>query len=66
MEIKIKIKQTRKSKDMSLLELSKITKVSKSHLNYIERGLKEPTLSVLIKIAVALEVDERELYEVIF
>ena len=51
---------------MSLLEIAQIAHISKSHLNYIERGMKEPTLSVLIKIAKALEVDERELYEVIF
>lgn len=49
---------------MTLLELSEKTGISKSHLNYIERGIKEPTLSVLVKIAIALEVNESELYEV--
>lgn len=66
MEIKIKIKEIRENRNMSLLEIAQIAHISKSHLNYIERGMKEPTLSVLIKIAKALEVDERELYEVIF
>lgn len=62
--MKIKIKEIRENKNMTLLELSKKTGISKSHLNYIERGIKEPTLSVLVKIAIALEVNESELYEV--
>jgi len=61
--MKIKIKEIRENKNMTLLELSEKTGVSKSHLNYIERGIKEPTLTMLIKIALALEVDEKELYE---
>ncbi len=62
--MKIKIKEIRENKNMTLLELSEKTGISKSHLNYIERGIKEPTLSVLVKIASALEVHESELYEV--
>lgn len=62
--MKIKIKEIRENKNMTLLELSEKTGISKSHLNYIERGIKEPTLSVLVKIALALEVDEKDLYEV--
>ena len=66
MIIKFKIKEIRENKGISLNQLSEMSGVSSTHINDIERGLKEPTLSVLIKIAVALEVDEREVYEVIF
>lgn len=50
---------------MSLEELSAKSGISKSHLNYLERGEKEPSLSVVIRIALALNIDEKELYEVI-
>jgi len=66
MVIKFKIKEIRESKGISLNQLSEMSGVSGTHINDIERGEKEPTLSVLIKIAVALDVDERQLYEVIF
>lgn len=64
MKIKIKIREIRENKNMGLLELAQKANISKSHLSDIERGIKEPTLSVLVKIASALEVDESELYEV--
>lgn len=49
---------------MSLTKLSELTHISKSHLSNIERGEKEPTLSILIRIALALKVDEKELYKI--
>ena len=63
MKIKIKIRDIRKRKNITLRELAEKTNISKSHLNYIEREIKEPTLSILVKIAIALEVDEKDLYE---
>lgn len=64
MKIKIKIRDIRKRKNITLRELAEKTNISKSHLNYIEREIKEPTLSILIRVALALEVHESELYEV--
>ena len=66
MHIEIKIREVRESKDMSLNELSKITNISKSHLSNIERGEKEPSISILIRIALALKVDEKELYKIYY
>lgn len=54
MHIEIQIREIRKSKNISLTELSKLTNISKSHLSNIERGEKEPSISVLIRIALAL------------
>lgn len=65
MYIKIKLKEVREKNNLSLEELSKKTGISKSHLNYIERGEKEPSLSMIIRIAVALNIDEKELYKVV-
>lgn len=64
MKIKIKIREIRENKNMGLLELAQKANISKSHLSDIEREIKEPTLSILIRIAIALEVHESELYEV--
>ena len=65
MRIKFLLKKIRTERKMSLEELSAKSGISKSHLNYLERGEKEPSLSVVIRIALALNIDEKELYEVI-
>ncbi len=64
MHIEIKLREIRKSRHISLDKLSELTHISKSHLSNIERGEKEPTLSILIRIALALKIDEKELYKV--
>jgi transcriptional regulator with XRE-family HTH domain len=64
MHIEYKIREVRRSKNITLQKLSEMTKISKSHLCNIERGEKEPTLSILIRIALALKVDEKELYKI--
>lgn len=64
MQIIIKLREVRERYNISLRELAKLTGISKSHLNYIEKGEREPSLSTIIRIAVALNIDEKELYEV--
>ena len=64
MQIIIKLREVRERYNISLRELAKLTRISKSHLNYIEKGEREPSLSTIIRIAVALNIDEKELYEV--
>lgn len=65
MYIIIKLKEIREQKNLSLGDLAKKTGISKSHLNYIEKGEKEPSLSMIIRIAIALNIDEKELYKVV-
>lgn len=65
MHVKILLKKIREERNMTLDQLSKKTGVSASHLNYIEKEEKEPSLSIIIRIALALDIDEKELYEVI-
>lgn len=64
MKVKILLKQIRKERKLTLEELSKITNISKSHLNYIERGERKVTIDVLCQIAKSLNIDEKNLYEV--
>lgn len=66
MRVEIKIREVRESKNISLSDLSRLTNISKSHLSNIERGEKEPSISILIRIALALKVDEKELYKIYY
>ncbi|MGZ4331949.1 MAG: helix-turn-helix domain-containing protein [Solirubrobacteraceae bacterium] len=48
------LRAQRRAADLSLRELSQRTKVSNAYLRQLERGLHEPSLSVLRAIATAL------------
>lgn len=63
-KIEILLKDIRKRKKLNLEQLAEMTGISKSHLNYIENNQKEPTLTILVKIADALEIDLQELYTI--
>lgn len=52
----LKIKQKRTEKDLSLFGLSKLSGLSKSYLNEIEKGKKYPKTDKIIKLAETLEV----------
>lgn len=65
MKIEILIKEVRLKKNMTLDKLSKLSGISKGHLSKIERQEREPKLSTLIQIALALKVDIKELYKII-
>ena len=62
--IKINIWEIRTIKGLSLSELSDLSGVSKTHLNDIENGKKSPTLNILEKIALALNVNIYDLYSI--
>ncbi|MDE5831145.1 MAG: helix-turn-helix transcriptional regulator [Clostridia bacterium] len=66
MHIEIRIREVREKKNISINQLAEMTGITKSHLSYIERNEKEPSLSILIRIALALRVDEKELYKIYF
>ena len=65
MHVEILLKEVRKKKNISLAQLAQMTGISTSHLNYIERGEKEPSISMLCRIAIALKVNVEELYRII-
>ena len=64
MRVEIKLKEVREKKNISINQLSEMTGITKSHLSNIERNEKEPSLSILIRIALALRVDEKDLYKI--
>lgn len=64
MKVIYKIKEIRKEKNMTLSYLSGLSGISKSQINDIENGIKEPSNITLILIANALKVKVEELYEI--
>ena len=57
----LKIKQIRGEKDLSLFGLAKLTGLSKSYLNEIEKGKKYPKPDKIVAIANALETSYEDL-----
>lgn len=66
MRIKILVKDVRARKNITLAKLSDKTGISKTHINDIENNLKEPSLSIMVRLAKGLDVDLNELYKVIW
>lgn len=50
------LKKTRKTKNLSLDQVAKLTSVSKAMLGQIERGESNPTISTLWKISTGLKI----------
>ena len=57
--------KSEKKNGYSLEQLARKTGISSSHLNYIEKNEKEPSLSMAVRIAQALNIKVEELYKVI-
>lgn len=66
MRIKILIKEIRKEKNLTLEQLAEKTGISKTHINDVENEIKEPGLSVMVRLAKALNVKITELYKVMW
>lgn len=61
--IKMLIWQQRSKRDITLVELSKMTGISKSTLNNFENEKTSPNLLQLEKISVALDCEITELFQ---
>jgi transcriptional regulator with XRE-family HTH domain len=57
------IRAQRQMANLSLRQLSALTKVSNGHLSQVEHGVHEPSLRVLKAIADALNVSRETLFE---
>ena len=60
--IELYIKEKRLEKNLTQKQLSELSGVSESYIGDLERNEKEPTISILCKIAEVLDVDIKELY----
>lgn len=59
----LKIKEIRTKKGLTQKELSKLSGVSESYIGDLERNEKIPSIITICKLANALEVDIKELFE---
>lgn len=59
----LKIKEIRTKKGLTQKELSKLSGVSESYIGDLERNEKIPSIITIYKLAKALEVDIKELFE---
>ena len=60
--IELYIRKIRIEKKLTQKRLSELSGVSESYIGDLERNEKEPTISILHRLAKALDVDIRELY----
>jgi len=61
--IELYIREKRLEKNLTQKQLSELSGVSESYIGDLERNEKEPTISILCKIAKALNVKVEELYK---
>ena len=60
--MQIFVEEYRLKKDLSLSELSRCSRVAKSHIHGIEGGITVPTIVTLCKLAKALNVPCSDLF----
>ncbi len=53
----------REREDLTLEKLAYVSEISKGGLSEIERGMKEPRISTLLKICKALEVSIKDFFD---
>lgn len=58
------IKGCRQEKKVAVKTLARVTGISKSYLDYIEAGAREPQVEMLAKIAVALDLPLEKLIDI--
>ena len=62
-QLGMRIRYLRKQKKMSQLDLSIESDINRNYISDLEKGRRNPTILVLNKIAVALEIDLETLFE---
>jgi DNA-binding XRE family transcriptional regulator len=61
--VRIKLKETRESKNMSVTVLSKLSGVSRQHIYDIENATHVPKITTACKLAKALHVEVTEIFD---
>lgn len=64
MRVQILLKEKRKERNLTLAQLSEKTGISTTHINDIENNIKEPSISMIVRIAKALDLKVEDLYKV--
>lgn len=64
MRVEILLKEKRKERNLTLAQLSSKTGISTTHINDIENNIKEPSISMMVRIVKALDLKVEDLYKV--
>jgi len=56
-EVVRKLREERLARHWSAYRLAKNSGVSQQMIGYMEKGLRNPTLEILLRVAIALEID---------
>ena len=64
MHVEILLKEKRKERNLTLAQLSDRTGISTTHINDIENNIKEPSISMMVRIAKSLDLKIEDLYKV--
>lgn len=64
MRVEILLKEKRRERNLTLAQLSDRTGISTTHINDIENNIKEPSISMMVRIAKALDLKIEDLYKV--
>ena len=64
MRVEILLKEKRKERNLTLVQLSDRTGISTTHINDIENNIKEQRISMMVRIAKALDLKIEDLYRV--
>lgn len=62
-ELGTRIRQARKDRNMTQEKLAVASGIDRSHMGFIEQGRRRPTLSTLIKITQALDMQLEKLFK---
>lgn len=60
---KILLKEIRRQRGISQMELSRRADVSHSYISELENNLKSPTIDIICQLAKALECEPEDLYK---
>jgi transcriptional regulator with XRE-family HTH domain len=55
------LRQERQDQNLSVYRVAKDSGLSQQMIHYVERGMRNPTLDTLLRIAIALDVDLSDL-----
>lgn len=61
MDVSKRLKEIRKTKDISVYRLSQLSGVSETHIRDLERGDRNPSIDTLYKLSVPLSISLPEL-----
>ena len=64
MRVEILLKEKRKERNLTLVQLSDRTGISTTHINDIENNIKETSISMMVRIAKELDLKIEDLYRV--